>query len=95
MAGRGNPFSRNYSIDDSSESSLFPNSTTEEKGKDHLYYVDNEVVDDLIRITRAYMKNIRGLPIIPALPRREYQKKDHPILEDAVLVEYFEELFNL
>ena len=30
--------------------------------------------------------------IIPALPIREYQKKYHPILEDVVLVEDFEEL---
>ena len=57
-----------------------------------MYPVDNEVVDDLRRITRAYAKKIEGLPIIPALPRREYRKKDCPILEDAVLVEDFEEL---
>ena len=38
------------------------------------------------------MKKIRGLPIIPVLPRRDYQKRDCPILEDAVLVEDFEEL---
>ena len=70
MAGRGNPFSRNYSTGDSSESSLFPNPTSEEKGKEHLYSVYNEVVDDLRRFTRAYAKKIRGLPIIPILPRR-------------------------
>ena len=71
---------------------MFPYSTLEEKGKEHLYSVDNKVVNDLRRFTRAYAKNIGGLPIIPALPRREYRKKDHPILEDALLVEYFEEL---
>ena len=38
------------------------------------------------------MKNIGGLPIIPVLPKREYKKKDRPILEDAVLVRDFEEL---
>ena len=38
------------------------------------------------------MKNIGGLPIIPIFPRREYKNKDHPILEDIVLVGYFEEL---
>ena len=52
-----------------------------------LYYVDNEVVDDLRRFTSAYVKKSEGLPIIPALPRREYKKKYRPILEDAVLVE--------
>ena len=57
-----------------------------------MYHVDSKVVDDLRRITRAYVKNIGGLPILPALPRREYWKKDCLILEDVVLVEYFEEL---
>ena len=47
MAGRGNPFSRDYSTGDSSESSLFPDPILEEKGKEHLYFVNNEVVDDL------------------------------------------------
>ena len=48
--------------------------------------------DDLRRITRAYGKKIGGLPIIPVLPRREYQKKDLPKLEYLVLVEDLEEL---
>ena len=69
---------------------VFP--TPEEKGKGYLYPIDNEVVEYLRRITRAYAKNIGGLPIIPALSRREYRKKDHPQLEDSVLVEYLEEL---
>ena len=92
MAGQGNPFPQNYSTSNSSKSSLFPNPTPEEKGKGILYPVDNEVVDDLRRITRDYAKKIGGLPIIPVLPRREYRKKDHPILEDTVLVGYFEEV---
>ena len=71
---------------------MFPNPIPKEKGKEHLYSVDNEVVEYLRRFTRAYANNIRGLPSIPTLPRREYQKKDRPILEDVVLVEYFEEL---
>ena len=53
MAGRGNLFSRDYSTGDSSKSSLFPNPILEEKGKENLYSIDNEVVDDLRRITRA------------------------------------------
>ena len=57
--------------------------------------MDNEVVDDLRRITRAYVKTIGGLPIIPILPRREYQKKDRPQLEDSVLVEDLEELVEI
>ena len=50
------------------------------------------MVDDLRRITKAYAKNIGGLPIVSVLPRREYQKNDHPQLEDSVLVEDLEEL---
>ena len=71
MAGRGNLFSRDYSTSDSFESSLFPNPVPEEKGKEYLYSVDNKVVNDLRIHTRAYVKNIGGLPIIHVLPRRE------------------------
>ena len=60
--------------------------------KGYLYPIDNKVVEDLRRITRAYGKKIGGLPIIPVLPRREYQKKDRPQLEDSMLVEDLEEL---
>ena len=74
---------------------MFPNTILEEKGKEFLYPIENEVVDDLRRITRAYAKNIGGLLIIHALPRRECKKKDCPILEDIVLVEDFEELVEL
>ena len=95
MAGRGNPFSRNYSIGDSFESSSFPNPTPEEKGKEYMYSVDNELVDDLRIFTRAYVKNIGGLPVIPILPRREYRKKECPILEDSILVEDLEELVEI
>ena len=56
MDGRGNPFCLDHSTSDSSESSLFPNPIPEEKGKEHLYSVDNEVVDDLRRFTTAYAK---------------------------------------
>ena len=92
MARRGSSLPQNHSIGDSSKSSLFHKSTPEDKEKGYLYPIDNEVVDDLRRITRAYMKNIGGLPIILVLPRREYQNKDHPKLEDLVLVEDLEEL---
>ena len=57
-----------------------------------MYSVDNEVVNDLRRHTRAYVKKIGGLPIILVFPRREYKKKYRPILEDTVLVGDFEEL---
>ena len=95
MASRGNPFSRDHSTGNSSEGSLFPNPILEEKGREHLYSVDNKVVNDLREHTRAYVKKIGGLPIILELPRREYKRKDHPILEDSVLVGDWEELVEV
>ena len=57
-----------------------------------MYFVDNEVVNNLRRHTMEYVKNIGGLLIIPEFPRREYKKKYLPILEDSVLVGDWEEL---
>ena len=84
MAGRGNPFSQEFSTGNNSESSGFHNPIPEER--EHLYSVGNEIVNDLRRHTRAYVKNIGGFPIIPELPRREYKKKDRPEAEGSVLV---------
>ena len=94
MAGRGNPFSRYYSASNSSESSGIHNPILEERGREHLFSVDNEVVNNLRRHTREYVKNIGGFPIIPEFPRREYKRKDRPILEDSVLVEDWEAYRN-
>ena len=74
---------------------MFPNPIAEEKGKEHLYFVNNEVVNDLRRHNRAYVKNIGGLPIIHDLSRREYKRKDRPILEDSMLVGDLEELVEI
>ena len=71
---------------------MFPNPIPEEKGKENLYSFDHEVVNDLRRHTRSYAKKIGGLPIILILPRREYRKKNLPVLEVVVLVGDFEEL---
>ena len=71
MAGRENPFPRNYFTSDNFESSSFSNPIPKEKGKEHLYSVNNEVVNDLRRHTRAYVKSIGGLPIILDLPKME------------------------
>ena len=90
MAGRGNPFSREYSTGNSSESSGFHNPIPKER--EHLYSVGNKIVNDLRRHTRVYVKKIGGLPIIPEFPRREYKRKDHPVAEDSVLVGDWEEL---
>ena len=95
MVGQGNPFSRDYSTGNSSESSGIHNPILEEKGREHLFSVDNEVVNNLRRHTMAYVKKIGGFPIIPEFPRREYKRKDRPILEDSVLVEDWEELVEI
>ena len=71
---------------------MFHNPILEEGGREHLYSMDNEVVKDLRKHTRAYVKKIGGLSIILDLPRREYKKKDRPVLEDSVLVGDLEEL---
>ena len=86
MAGQGNPFSRDHSTGNSSGGSLFSNPIPKEGHREHLYSVNNEVFNDLRRHTRAYVKKIGGFPIIPEFPRREYKRKDRPILEDSVLV---------
>ena len=86
MDYRGNPFYRDYSTGGSSKSSLFLDPIPEEKWKEHLYSIDNEVVNDLRRHTRYYVNKIGGLPIIPDLPKREYKKKYCPVLEDSMLV---------
>ena len=74
---------------------MVPNPIPEEKGREHLYSVENKVVNDLRRHTRAYVKSIGGLPTIPDLPRRKYKKKDRPILEDLVLAGDLEELVEV
>ena len=94
MAGQGNPFPQNYSTSDSFESSLFPNPNTEEN-REHLFAVENQVVNDLRRHTWDYVKSIGGLPTILDLLRREFKKKDHPILKYSVLVGYLEELVEV
>ena len=92
MASQGNSFSREHSTGDSSETSFPKIPSREEKVTKYLYSIDNEVVDDLRRITRAYAKKIGGLCIIPAFPKREVCKKYHPYCKDLILVEDFEEL---
>ena len=94
MPIRGNRFPWNYSTSDSFESSLFPDPNTEDN-REHLFVVDNQVANYLRRHTRAYVKGIGGLPIIPDLPWREYNKKYRPILEDSVLVGDLEELVEV
>ena len=87
MAGRENTFPRNYSTSDSFESSLFPDPNTEEN-REHLFSVDNQVVNDMRRHTCACVKSIGGLPTIPDLPQREYKKKYCPVVEGRLCVSW-------
>ena len=58
MVGQGNLFSRDYSTGNSSESSGILNPIPEERGREHLFSVDNEVVNNMRRHTKAYVKKI-------------------------------------
>ena len=92
ITSQGNSFSREHSIDHSFETSFPKIPTPKEKVTEYVYPVDNEVVVDLRRITRAYAKNIGGFPTILSFPRRELCKRDCPYNENLVLVEDIEEL---
>ena len=81
MAGRGNPFPRNYSTSDSFESGLFPNPNPEEN-REHLFSVNNEVVNDLRRHTRAYVKCIEFVYNLLML----LQLTDDAIYPNSVLI---------
>ena len=59
-----NPFSQNNPTSDIFESSFYPDPNTQENRK-HLYSVDNEVVNDLIRHTRDYVKKIGRITDYP------------------------------
>ena len=81
MAGRGNLFSREFSIGDSSKTS-FPKDSrpkrkynTELEVPEYLYPVSLEVVNDLRRITRSYAKKFGGFSNIPNLTRRQAHKE--------------------
>ena len=92
MAGRGNPFTRNYSIGDSSETKFLEYFISEERvapkeeGSEHLYAVPFEEVNHLIRHTRSYVKKLGGLKAIPALPGRKDSRKAPTYTKDSILV---------
>ena len=77
MAGRGNPFTRNYSTSDSFESSLLPDPNTEEN-REHLFSVDNQVVNDLRRHTQAYVKISEDYPLSLIYPEENTRRKIIP-----------------
>ena len=101
MARRGNPFTRNYSIGDSSETNFPEYFISEERvgsneeGTECLYHVPFEVVNHLRRHTRYYVKKLGGLKEIPELPRRQASRKVPSYTEDSILVENLEDLVDL
>ena len=81
MAGRGNPFSRNYSTGDSSVTK-FPEDFISEERVDPevevpecLYSIPFEVVNHLRRHTRSYVNKLGGLQTIPEFLRRRATKR--------------------
>ena len=98
MADRGNPFTRNYSFGDSSETKFPEDFIYEEKDKvgseveasEFLYPVPFEVVNHLRRHTRSYVKNLGGLKAIPELPRRRDFRKVPYCTEDSISMENLE-----
>ena len=101
MLGRGNLFSQEFSIDDSSET-IFPKESSPKRKANnelefpyYLYPVSLKVLNDLRRITRSYAKNLRGLLNIPNLPRRQARRREFPYIEDPMLVGDFEDRVDL
>ena len=66
MAGRGNPFSRNFFVSDNYETSFSENFILEERVNpkvevpEHLYPVPFDVIDDYKIHTRSYVKKLGG-----------------------------------
>ena len=95
MADRENPFTRNYSIGDTSETKFTEDFIheeqetvgSEEEGSERLYPILFEEVNHLIRHTRYYMNKLGGLKVIPTVPRRKDSKKVPSYTEDSILVE--------
>ena len=78
MVGWGNSFPRSYSTSDSFESSLFPDPNTEEN-REHFFSVDNQVVNDLRRHTRAYVKRaLEGYPLSLIYPEENTRRNTVP-----------------
>ena len=75
MASRGNPFYREHSVGYSSESSGPLNPIPEEENREHLYPVRNEIVNDLRRHTRLYVKKIGGLQLSPSCLEESTRRK--------------------
>ena len=92
MDGRGNPFTRNYSIGDSSETKFPEDFISEERvgsdeeGSECLYPVPFELFNHLRIHTRSYVKKLGGLKEIPALTRRQASRKEPTYSEDSILV---------
>ena len=94
MAGKGNPFDRDYSTSDNPETS-FPEVRINRQTAEDLYQVPFKVVDHFRRQTRSYTRNLGGLQTILELPRRGASKIIPTYTKYLVLVGNLEELVNL
>ena len=103
MASRVSVFTRNYSARNASETMFLEyfvhkeqeKVIFEEEGSKQLYVVMFEEFNLLRRHTRSYVKKLRGLKVIPTLPRRQAPKKAVSYTKDSLLVENLEELVDL
>ena len=101
MVGRGNPFNRNYFMGDSCETKFLGDFISEERvgseeeGLEHLYAIPFEEFNHLRIHTRYYIKQLGGLRVIAALPRRWASRKVPTYNEDLILVENLKELVKL
>ena len=105
MAGRGNLFFREYYTGTTSEKTFLEYFIPEFKKQEnisfggeeseHLYVVPFEEVDPFRRHTRAYVKKLGGLKVIPALPRGKASRKIASYTKDSILVENLEELVDI
>ena len=77
MASQGNPFPRNNSTGDSYESSLFPDPNTEEN-REHLFAVENQVVNDLRRHMWLMQRVFEDYPLSLIYPEENTKRKTVP-----------------
>ena len=81
MAGRGNPFSRNFFVGDNYETRFSENFILKErvnpevKVLEHLYPLPFKVIDDCKIYTRSYVKSLRGKKIHPRITKKTSSHK--------------------
>ena len=101
MDGQGNLFPREHSTGDSLKL-IFPRYLVLKEKlnlsqtlQSNFILSPKKVVDNLIRITKSYEKELGGLSNILNPPRRQASRREFPSIEDSILVGDFQELVDL